>query len=253
MAEAKPERLWKVGELAERTGLTVRTLHHYDAIGLLSPSARTGSAHGLGHRLYTTADLARLQQVLSLKSLGFRLEQIREYLSRSDYDPRHVIRLHLQRVRQQADELTRVADRLTALADALDRAEALSADDFLTTIEELTMFEKYYTPEQMEYLKARKEAVGEERIKEVEAEWPRLMAEVQAEMNAGTDPADPKVQALARRWVGLVNEFTGGDPGVMKSLSNMYQNEGRVHGMGVAGVRPMMDYIGKAMKAAGPS
>ena len=53
---------WKVGELAARTGLTVRTLHHYDAIGLLSPSGRTGSAHNSGHRLYTAADLARLPQ-----------------------------------------------------------------------------------------------------------------------------------------------------------------------------------------------
>ena len=66
-----PERLWKVGELAARTGLTVRTLHHYDAIGLLCPSGRTGSAHGSGHRLYTGADVERLHQILCLKQLGF--------------------------------------------------------------------------------------------------------------------------------------------------------------------------------------
>src|SRR5213080_4127982 len=114
---------WKVGELAARTGLTVRTLHHYDAIGLLSPSGRTGSNHGSGHRLYTAADVARLQQVLALKQLGFGLEQIREYLSRADYDPRRVVRLHLERVCGQADELRRLSERLAALADALDRAE----------------------------------------------------------------------------------------------------------------------------------
>src|SRR5438477_12420865 len=96
---AMPEQLWKVGDLAKRTGLTVRTLHHYDAIGLLLPSGRTGSNHGSGHRLYTAADVARLQQILSLKMLGFGLEQIGEYLRRDDYDPRQVIRLHLDRVR----------------------------------------------------------------------------------------------------------------------------------------------------------
>src|SRR5262249_62096823 len=95
MPRAKPDQLWKVGELAARTGLTVRTLHHYDAIGLLSPSGRTDSAHGSGHRLYTAGDLARLQQILSLKQLGFALEQIREYLSRDDYDPRRGGRMHL--------------------------------------------------------------------------------------------------------------------------------------------------------------
>jgi DNA-binding transcriptional MerR regulator len=81
------QETWKVGELAERTGLTIRTLHHYDAIGLLSSSCRTDSAHGAGHRLYTASDLARLHQILCLKQLGFSLEQIGEYLTRADYDP----------------------------------------------------------------------------------------------------------------------------------------------------------------------
>src|SRR3954470_14933141 len=125
---------WKVGELAERTGLTVRTLHHYDAVGLLGPSGRTGSTHGSGHRLYTAADVARLQQILSLKQLGFGLDQIREYLARVDYDPRQVVRLHLARVREQAAELKRLGDRLAALAEALEKAEVVSADEFLSII-----------------------------------------------------------------------------------------------------------------------
>src|SRR5580692_6011944 len=111
---------WKVGELAERTGLTIRTLHHYDAIGLLSPSGRTESAHGSGHRLYTAADVARPHQILCLKQLGFTLEQIGEYLNRADYDPRQVIRLHLEKVRTQADDLTRLGNRLQSLAEKLD-------------------------------------------------------------------------------------------------------------------------------------
>src|SRR5262249_3493265 len=88
-----------------------------------------------GARLYTAADVARLQQILSLKMLGFGLEQIREYLSRGDYDPRRVVLLHLERVRGQADELRRLAERLAALANALDKAEVVSADEFLATIE----------------------------------------------------------------------------------------------------------------------
>src|SRR5262249_22392030 len=169
MPRAKPDQLWKVGELAARTGLTVRTLHHYDAIGLLSPSGRTDSVHGSGHRLYTSADVARLQQVVSLKQLGFSLEQVREYVGRGDYDPRHVVRMHLARVRGQAAELKRLEARLTALADALEKAEVVSADEFLSTIEEMTMIEKYYTAEQMEYLRNRREQpgeAGEERIQQ---------------------------------------------------------------------------------------
>ena len=251
MPKTDAERVWKVGELAARTGLTVRTLHHYDAIGLLSPSGRTGSAHGSGHRLYTAADLARLQQILSLKQLGFGLDEVRDYLSRADYDPRRVVRLHLARVKGQADELTKLADRLAALADALDRAEVVSADDFLNTVREITMIEQYYTPEQLEQLAARKGEVSQERIEEVQNEWPRLMAEAQAAFDAGMAPTDPKAQTLARRWFGLVAEFTGGDPGIFRSLKRMYQNEDTVVGMDVKAMRPMMEWVGKAAEAAG--
>jgi len=79
---------WKVGDLAQRTGLSVRTLHYYDEIGLLRPSLHTEA----GHRLYTAADVARLQQVLSLRQLGFSLEQVRDCLDRPGFSPLEVIR-----------------------------------------------------------------------------------------------------------------------------------------------------------------
>src|SRR5262245_9399567 len=247
-------RTWKVGELAERTGLTVRALHHYDAMGLLSPSGRTDSAHGSGHRLYTAADVARLQQIQSLKLLGFALEQVRDYLARDDYDPRRVVRLHLERVRGQAAELKRLEDRLAALSDALDKAEIVSADEFLTTIEEMTMIEKYYTPEQLESLQKRREAAGEageEIRRQGPQQWADWQADVRAAMDAGVEPTDPKAQDLARRWYALVSGFTGGDPGLFLSLKRMYQNEDTVRGMDVAAMRPGLDWIEKAAAAAG--
>src|SRR5581483_4449475 len=66
----------KVGELAKRTGLSIRTLHYYDEIGLLHPSKLTGSRH----RLYGPGELVRLQQIKSLRQLGLSLEEIRECL-----------------------------------------------------------------------------------------------------------------------------------------------------------------------------
>ena len=73
-----------MGELAKRTGVTVRTLHHYDEIGLLRPSRHTES----GHRLYTAVDVARLQRILSLRQLGFALEEVRDCLDRPGFSPR---------------------------------------------------------------------------------------------------------------------------------------------------------------------
>jgi DNA-binding transcriptional MerR regulator len=235
-------RTWKVGELAKQTGLTVRTLHHYDEIGLLSPSHRTAA----GHRLYVEDDVARLQQVASLRNLGFPLEEIRDVLNEKRMSPLQVVQLHADRLREQVRSQQRLVERLDALAEGLRTAETVSADQLIQTIEEITMFEKYYTQEQMDYLAQRREQVGEARIKEVEAEWPRLMDEVRAEMERGTDPCDPRVQEMARRWKGLVEEFTGGNEGIRQSLGNLYQNESTVHGMDVAGMRPLMEYVGRA-------
>src|SRR5436190_12163452 len=102
----------KVGELARRTGLTIRTLHHYDEIGLLKPSLHTEA----GHRLYTAGDVARLQQVLSLRQLGFTLEEVRDCLDRPGFSPVEVIRLHVARLREQVELQRKLCERLEAVA-----------------------------------------------------------------------------------------------------------------------------------------
>ena len=240
-------RTWKVGELAKQTGMTVRTLHHYDEIGLLTPSHRTAA----GHRLYAEGDVARLQQVASLRSLGFPLEEIRDVLNERRLSPLDIVRMHADRMREQVKSQQRLVERLDALAAGLSEAEHVSAEQLITTIEEINMFEKYYTPEQMDYLAQRREQVGEARMQEVQGEWATLHADVQAAMDAGTDPCDPRVQEMARKWKGLIEEFTGGNPGIRQSLNNLYQNEDTVHGMNVASMRPMMEYIGRAWGCAG--
>ncbi len=243
-----PTEAMKVGALAKRTGLSVRTLHYYDEIGLLSPSAHSEG----GHRLYTAADIARLQQIKSLRQLGFSLEQTRECLSRPDYSPQRVIAAHLARLREQIALQQRLCAWLEQIAGWLESTGTVSVEDFLQAIEGISMVEKYYTPEQLEYLKRRAEQIGPERIREVEAAWPKLMAEVRAEMEKGTDPSDPRVQALARRWMDLGQEFTGGDPGIERSIRAMFQQEQPqdIHPTIPSDVREMFGYISKAMKAA---
>jgi len=209
---------WKIGELAKRTGVSIRTLHHYDEIGLLSPSHRTES----GHRLYGREEVVRLQQILSLRQSGFSLEEIRGMLARRHSDARLFIDRHIARLKQQIAAQQDLCARLERLAARYDSA---TAEEFIEAIEVMTMFEKYYTKEQLETLRQRAETLGEAHIKEVEQEWPRLIAEVRAEMQKGTDPKDPHMQALAKRWMELVNEFTGGDPGITQSLQNLYANE----------------------------
>jgi DNA-binding transcriptional MerR regulator len=191
-----------------------------------------------------------LQQILALRQLGLALEEVRACLDSADFSPLALMEAHLCRLREQIEVQRRLCERLESIAACLRSAETVSVEDLFQTIEDMNMFEKYYTPEQLEQLKERSRQVGEERIRQVQAEWPKLHAEVQAEMDKGTDPTSETVQALARRWMALVNEFTGGDAGIEKSLRTMYQQEQTIRGMDVGAMRPMMEYMQKAIAAA---
>lgn len=234
-------RSLKVGELASRSGTTVRTLHHYDDIGLLRPARRSTS----GHRLYGAAEVARLQQIKSMQQLGWSLEQIRDALAAPGLAPLDVVRQHLRRARNDLERQQRLVDLLRRIESHLEAARLPSVDLFLRTIEAMTMFEKYYTPEQLQQLEERRQNVGADRIAQAQQEWQKLHADAEAEMNKGTDPTDPVVQALVRKSRELVAEFTGGDPEIRASLSNMYAQESQVREQWgpPAAVR---DYLAKA-------
>ena len=231
--------VWKIGELARRTGLTVRTLHHYDEIGLLSAQRSEG-----GHRVYDETSVQRLYRIVSLRSLGFPLDAIAQALDSDGFDPRAAVEDHLRRLEAQIEQERRLQRLLRALLERLD------VDDFLTTIEELTMRERYYTPDQLEQLEQRRQALGEETIRDVEREWAEIFATLRSAMESGTDPADPELRPLAARGRELVAMFTGGDPGIQDSLKRMWENEDTEkvsHGMVDA---ELMAYFGKVQAAA---
>ncbi len=237
----------KVGDLAKRTGLTIRTLHHYDEIGLVKPS-RHGES---GYRLYTAADLARLQQVLALRRLGFSLDEIHHCLDRPDFSPLELIRIHIERLREQIAREQELCGRLEAIRKRLQAAESVSAEEILQIIEGMTMIENYYSPEELEYLKKRRELVGEERIQQAPRDWEILMVEVRTEKEQGTAPCDPKILELARRWMTLVNEFTGGNAGVAQSLGRLWKERGDqlVAQQSIQNdPRELFDYLGPALK-----
>ena len=130
------------------------------------------------------------------------------------------VRWHLARVDQQLRALTALRSRLTRLLDGGHDTERL-----LEALEAMSMFEKYYTPEQLAQLEDRRRQLGDDAIKAVENEWTELYAQVRAHREAGTDPADPDVPKLVTRSGELIRMFTGGDPGIEASLKRMYEQE----------------------------
>src|SRR5215210_5139542 len=102
-----------VGQVAELAGVTVRTLHHYDRIGLLSPSGRTQA----GYRQYSPADLDRLHQVLLYRELGFSLEEVATLLDDPSADPE----AHLRRQnRLLRDRMARTSEMLAAVEKEME-------------------------------------------------------------------------------------------------------------------------------------
>jgi MerR family transcriptional regulator, thiopeptide resistance regulator len=212
----------KVGELAERSGISVRTLHHYDEIGLLAPSQRSSS----GHRLYTDADVLRLQQIISLRSLGFSLFEIGDFLKSPAGSPLQILEMHLLKLQQEAAERRKLIASVERIASSLASGQNPTVEELLNLIEGITMFEKYYSPEQLASLQERRALLGEEKIRQTENEWLVLIEEVKAEKERGADPGSCKMQNLARRWQELLALFTGGDSGIATACKTMYKQEG---------------------------
>ena len=139
---------WRIGELARETGLTVRALHHYDQLGLLSPLARSEG----GHRCYTSGDVRRLHRIVALRSLGISLEQIGTLLD-GDPDPTALLRRQLDFTEERIRQATGLRARLLDVLDSLSRNAEPSARQLLQLIEETVAMNEPLTPEQFAELK----------------------------------------------------------------------------------------------------
>lgn len=246
-ARADLGRRWRVGELARVAGVSVRTLRHYDAIGLLRPAQRSAS----GYREYTGEDVHRLYRVIALRRLGLSLDEIRDAVESGSEELLALVERQLDRV----DDEIRVAEalraRLETLADVLRQHETAPFAALLNVLEVLAMTNKYYTPEQRADLERRAAELGPEGMRRAESAWATLIEEMEAARRRGDDPAAPEVQALARQWQALIEQFTGGDPGIRASLQQMYESEGPEAASRGAVNAEVMAYAQRAIEALG--
>ena len=139
---------WRIGELARETGLTVRTLHHYDQLGLLSPLSRTEG----GHRCYASGDVRRLHRIVALRSLGISLEEIGTLLD-GEPDPTGLLRRQLDVVEERIRKASDLRARLLDVLNNLGRNAEPSARQLLQLIEETVAMNEPLTPEQFAELK----------------------------------------------------------------------------------------------------
>jgi MerR family transcriptional regulator, thiopeptide resistance regulator len=219
-------RTYRVGEVARRFEVSVRTLHHYDERGLLVPSARSES----GYRLYTDDDLARLVEILALRALGLRLGRIGVLLDRPGADPERALRLRRMAIRRQIADLAalngaigEVLERGVATGDWLWNRVAPLRAPRLTEQELEELVEKHYTAEQLATFEELAAEIGPEEIAAVEQAWATLIPEVRAARDAGIDPAGAEAQALGARWRALVDRSFRGRTELREAVGAAYQ------------------------------
>ena len=214
-----------VGQVAGTFGVTVRTLHHYDAVGLVVPSGRTPA----GYRLYTDADLSRLATVVTYRRLGLPLDEVRALLD-GDGTP-------VEHLRRQRDAVTSRLGELEELVAAIDRALEREMNDRPATTEELReLFGDGYSEEHR--------AEAEERWGETDAyrqsqrrtsryttaDWEEVKAEMDAvnaafvaAMGAG-EPAtsEPAMDAAEAHRLHIHRRFYDLDHAFHRGLADMY-------------------------------
>jgi DNA-binding transcriptional MerR regulator len=186
---------YRVHQFATLAGVTVKALRHYDRLGLLRPVRSRA-----GYRLYQASDLARLQQIVALKSVGLQLKHIRTLLDR---DPLPLVATF----RQQREVLEDKRRRLDRAIQALVEAEAAVASSASSTtailhevirvmeMQDIDVMRKYYSDEAWEAWKHHYQDWPPE-------EWRTLYRDVIAAI--GSDPRGPLAQALADRWLAIV-------------------------------------------------
>ena len=232
-APDSPAVRMKVGALAERCGLTVRTLHHYEDIGLLVPAGRTPS----GHRLYGLAEVRRLHQITSLRQVGLSLGEVASALDDGSRTLEAVLSEQITRLRQRiAAEETLVSQLEELLARLEGGDEDVSLREMADSVGRTVRVEDYYSKGQREELAHRARALGPQGMQEGQRAWRELFDGFGKALRRGMPSDHPEVQTLARQADDLIRAFTGGDEGILSSMTSMYAQEGPERVMGQHGM-----------------
>jgi DNA-binding transcriptional MerR regulator len=219
--EGSMTEFYRVAEFAKLAGVTVRALQYYDRIGLLAPSGNTEG----GHRLYQRRDLLRLQQILTLKWMGFKLDQIKELLESPEYDLRTALRFQKAAIDSQiaqlqiASQALEQALKLKNLEAGMLKNEAVgSVIRAVTTPEDMP---KHYSDEAWAGIITRGMSYTQADFARFAEDWQRLYEQFEEMQHLPPDSAP--VQDLAASMFGYLNAFTAGDKETEEGLRRTWE------------------------------
>ena len=210
----------KIGELANITGITVRTLHYYDEIGLLKPVKITQA----GHRSYDMQSITKLYQIISINDLCFNIEEINEIITVKNIDVLELIKIQISSVEEEIGQKQLLLSKLYKLKEKVGGNEILSMEDFRDIAPFINISaDTYLTDEQYNKLKSRLETFDAK--EEPAEEWLVFITK----LKHCYENELPKTNKMAREcveyWQQITNELIGDDEQIEKSILSFYASQ----------------------------
>ncbi len=228
-------RTYRVKDVARLAGVSVRTLHYYDEVGLLTPHGRSAA----GYRIYSEDDLLRLQQIVIRRELGFPLEEIRAALDDPGHDPKAALLAQKAELERRAERtrtmLQAIDSALSVLEGHAQRGYVMSTTDmkrlfdgFDPSAHEEEAAHRWGSTEAFAIAKARTARYTESDWKTIKAEQAAVYADLAAAKAAGRDPSEASVAALVERHRVVIDRwFYPCDAAMHRQLADLYEGDPR--------------------------
>lgn len=217
--------MYKVKEVSEITGVSIRMLHHYDKIGLLRPTAISNA----GYRLYNDKDLELIQQILIYRELDFSLKEIKDILNNNNLDLRKLLKLQKQLIIDKRDKLNKIVDTIENTIKNME-GEIIMEKKGMFEGFDIEKHNKLYEDE-VEKKYGESDAYNESKKKTSKyskEDWNNIMEEIDgvyrelAELK-DRDVSDEKVQELVHNWRMLITKnFYNCSIEIFSGLADMY-------------------------------
>lgn len=214
------DKYLKIGELASMTGITVRTLHYYDEVGLLRPTKITES----GHRLYDMQCVTMLYRIMAMKDMGFNLDEINDIIKTKNIDIQELIEIQMTNVQEEIAKKQLLLGKLLKLKQGLNANTNMTIDDFKEMIPFInSSADKYFTKEQFDKMRNSVEDFNLE--SEASAEWLSFIAKLNYCYKNKIPKTDLNAVECVDYWNDILNKLIGNDDILKNSVLSFHASQ----------------------------
>ena len=209
----------KIGELANMTGVTIRTLHYYDEVDLLKPVEITET----GHRLYDLKSITELYRIISMKDLGFNLDEIKDLIKTKDIDVHKLVDIQLSGIQEEIAHKQLLLTKLLKLKQNLKDNNYVSSEDFQKIVPFINASaDQFFTKEQFDKLKNHQSLNNES---EIASDWMAFILKLENCYKNKLPKTDTDAIDCISYWREITTHFIGDDKQMEKSILSFHSTQ----------------------------